>query len=134
MDYLWTPWRYAYVSTAGKNEGKPDGCIFCKLPKLADEEAKIVYRGKHCFIPNPKGAFRLWQPLGKSVSRGSKLGLTLCSRMQWLDRVFNGLSLPLVASEAGDMVRSRPKSVRLVSRREPSRRDDRGPWLRRSEA
>jgi ATP adenylyltransferase len=50
MDYLWTPWRYAYVSNASKNEGKPDGCIFCELPKLADEEAKIVYRGKHCYI------------------------------------------------------------------------------------
>jgi ATP adenylyltransferase len=50
MDYLWTPWRYAYITAASKNEGKPDGCIFCELPKLADEEAKIVYRGKHCFI------------------------------------------------------------------------------------
>ena len=49
MDYLWTPWRYAYITTAGKNEGKP-GCIFCELPKLPDEEAKIVYRGQHCYI------------------------------------------------------------------------------------
>jgi len=49
MDYLWTPWRYAYITTASKNEGK-DGCIFCELPKLADEEAKIVYRGQHCYI------------------------------------------------------------------------------------
>jgi ATP adenylyltransferase len=50
MDYLWTPWRYAYISAASKNEGKPDGCIFCELPKIADEEAKIVYRGQHCYI------------------------------------------------------------------------------------
>ncbi len=50
MDYLWTPWRYAYVTTAGKNEGKPDGCIFCELPKLPDEAAKIVRRGQHCYI------------------------------------------------------------------------------------
>jgi ATP adenylyltransferase len=50
MDYLWTPWRYTYISAASKNEGKPDGCIFCELPKLADEEAKIVYRGEYCFI------------------------------------------------------------------------------------
>ena len=50
MDYLWTPWRYAYITNAGKNEGKPDGCIFCELPKLADQDAKIVYRGQHCFI------------------------------------------------------------------------------------
>ena len=46
MDYLWTPWRYAYVSTASKVEG----CVFCELPKRSDEEAGIVHRGAHCFI------------------------------------------------------------------------------------
>ena len=50
MDYLWTPWRYAYITTAGKNEGRPEGCIFCELPKLSDEEAKIVHRGQQCYI------------------------------------------------------------------------------------
>jgi ATP adenylyltransferase len=46
MDYLWTPWRYAYV-TAKKSEG----CIFCELPKLGDDEkARIVFRGEHCYI------------------------------------------------------------------------------------
>ena len=50
MDYLWTPWRYAYITTAGKNEGKPDDCIFCELPKLPDPAAKIVYRGQNCYI------------------------------------------------------------------------------------
>jgi len=47
MDYLWTPWRYAYV-TAGE---KISGCIFCELPKLGDDaKAGIVHRGEHCFI------------------------------------------------------------------------------------
>jgi ATP adenylyltransferase len=46
MDYLWTPWRYAYVTTAGKVAG----CVFCELTKLPDEEAHIVHRGKHCFV------------------------------------------------------------------------------------
>jgi ATP adenylyltransferase len=46
MDYLWTPWRYAYVTTATK----VSGCIFDKLPKLPDEEANIVHRGIHCFV------------------------------------------------------------------------------------
>ncbi len=50
MDYLWTPWRYAYITAASKDEGKPDGCIFCELPKLPDEQAKIVYRGKLCYV------------------------------------------------------------------------------------
>jgi ATP adenylyltransferase len=50
MDYLWTPWRYAYITAATKMDGKSGECIFCELPKRADEDAKIVYRGKYCFI------------------------------------------------------------------------------------
>jgi ATP adenylyltransferase len=50
MDYLWTPWRYAYITNSAKTAGESGVCIFCELPKLSDEEAKIVYRGKHCFI------------------------------------------------------------------------------------
>ena len=46
MDYLWTPWRYAYISTAAEMSG----CVFCELPKKSDEEALIVHRGEHCFI------------------------------------------------------------------------------------
>jgi len=47
MDYLWTPWRYAYVTSAGKTSG----CIFCDLPKQNDDaKTRIVYRGEHCFI------------------------------------------------------------------------------------
>lgn len=50
MDYLWTPWRYAYIATAAKHGGKPESCIFCELPKLPDPEAKIIHRGTHCFV------------------------------------------------------------------------------------
>ena len=47
MDYLWTPWRYAYVSTAEKAVG----CVFCNAAK-SDDDAKvlIVYRGQYCFV------------------------------------------------------------------------------------
>jgi ATP adenylyltransferase len=50
MDYIFTPWRYAYITDAAKTDGKSGQCIFCDLLKLPDPEAKIVYRGKHCFI------------------------------------------------------------------------------------
>lgn len=50
MDYLWTPWRYAYITTAAKADAGPDACVFCELPKLRDQEAKIVHRGQHCFV------------------------------------------------------------------------------------
>ena len=47
MDYLWTPWRYAYITAANSISG----CIFCELPKVNDDEqTRIVYRGQHCYI------------------------------------------------------------------------------------
>lgn len=47
MDYLWTPWRYAYVSTAEKTRD----CVFCDAVNLGDDaKARIVYRGQHCFV------------------------------------------------------------------------------------
>jgi len=47
MDYLWTPWRYAYVSTAEK----VSSCVFCDAVNAGDDEkVRIVYRGQHCFV------------------------------------------------------------------------------------
>ncbi len=47
MDYLWTPWRYAYI----KDADKPSACAFCELPKEKDDrKALIVHRAKHCYI------------------------------------------------------------------------------------
>ncbi len=50
MDYLWTPWRYAYVSTADK----APGCVFCDVfdgrTEADDQSSLIVHRGAHNFI------------------------------------------------------------------------------------
>ena len=47
MDYLWTPWRYAYVAGIDKTSG----CVFCDLPKSGDDaKAGIVYRGPQCYV------------------------------------------------------------------------------------
>ena len=47
MDHLFTPWRYAYVSTAEKSEG----CVFCNaLKQNDDQKTMIVHRGRLCFI------------------------------------------------------------------------------------
>jgi ATP adenylyltransferase len=47
MDYLWTPWRYAYVTAGDKNAG----CIFCDISKAGDDrKVRIVHRGRHCFV------------------------------------------------------------------------------------
>jgi ATP adenylyltransferase len=46
MDYLWSPWRYRYVSTAGPT----DRCIFCEAVSANnDSETLIVHRARHCY-------------------------------------------------------------------------------------
>lgn len=47
MDYLWTPWRYRYVSEA-KNVS---GCVFCNAPAAnRDEEWLIVQRAVKNYV------------------------------------------------------------------------------------
>jgi ATP adenylyltransferase len=47
MDYLWTPWRYAYVSAPEKTAG----CVFCDAVRAGDDrKVLIVHRGQHCFV------------------------------------------------------------------------------------
>lgn len=47
MDYLFTPWRYAYITTADRAQG----CVFCEAFQAQnDEENRIVHRGEHCFV------------------------------------------------------------------------------------
>jgi ATP adenylyltransferase len=47
MDYLWTPWRYTYITSADR----APGCIFCdKIAENDDRRNYIVHRGEHCFI------------------------------------------------------------------------------------
>ena len=46
MDYLWSPWRYTYITA-----GEVPACIFCELLHSGDDEkALIVYRGEYNFI------------------------------------------------------------------------------------
>jgi ATP adenylyltransferase len=47
MDYVWTPWRYRYIATAGNIAG----CVFCDLPAAnRDEETFIVLRGVKNYV------------------------------------------------------------------------------------
>ena len=47
MDYLWTPWRYQYVTSAGK----PDRCVLCEAAATEDDrEFLVVYRGPKAFV------------------------------------------------------------------------------------
>jgi ATP adenylyltransferase len=47
MDYLWTPWRYRYVTTGAG----PGGCIFCAAAAQSnDKETLVVHRAARCFV------------------------------------------------------------------------------------
>jgi ATP adenylyltransferase len=47
LDYLWSPWRYPYLTALQK----PEGCIFCIMAAAGDDEnTLIVFRGEHNFV------------------------------------------------------------------------------------
>jgi ATP adenylyltransferase len=49
MDYLWSPWRFRYVSEAAKI----DRCVFCDkaaLDPLRDREELLLFRGKFNYV------------------------------------------------------------------------------------
>jgi ATP adenylyltransferase len=47
MDYLWTPWRYAYIASASKDTS----CVFCNAASAGDDKKNlIVFRGAKNFI------------------------------------------------------------------------------------
>lgn len=47
MDYLWSPWRYGYLTAPRQR----DLCIFCAMPPaLDDANTLIVFRGEHNFV------------------------------------------------------------------------------------
>jgi len=48
FDILWTPWRMEYIKNVVNK--KEDGCLFCRVQNMDDEEALIVYRGKYNFV------------------------------------------------------------------------------------
>jgi len=45
MDFLWSPWRYTYVSSAGGD----DRCVFC-LRESKDEDRLILHRARWNFV------------------------------------------------------------------------------------
>ena len=47
MDYLWSPWRYRYITEGtGSNE-----CVFCDIAASSEDEANyVVHRGTSNFV------------------------------------------------------------------------------------
>jgi ATP adenylyltransferase len=47
MDFLFSPWRYSYVTAAAK----PGECVFCAILQAQnDAESLVVHRGNGCFV------------------------------------------------------------------------------------
>ena len=43
---IWMPERLAYI----KGESKDDGCPFCNIPAMSDEDGLVVTRGVHTYV------------------------------------------------------------------------------------
>jgi ATP adenylyltransferase len=47
MDYLWSPWRYQYISKADHSQG----CIFCeRSSSRQDRDNLVLHRAEHNFV------------------------------------------------------------------------------------
>ncbi len=47
MDYLWSPWRYRYITA----EKPKSDCVFCDIANSFDDEANLViYRALHNYV------------------------------------------------------------------------------------
>jgi ATP adenylyltransferase len=47
MDYLWSPWRYRYITSTSAD----DPCIFCRAASADDDrESLVAFRGRECFV------------------------------------------------------------------------------------
>ncbi len=48
MDYLWTPWRYQYITSA---PAEPGVCVLCRAAAATDDrQALVVHRATHNFV------------------------------------------------------------------------------------
>jgi len=49
MDYLWTPWRYQYITNLA---GQPGQCVFCAAGSRTDDDrgSLVVHRATYNFV------------------------------------------------------------------------------------
>ena len=53
MDYLWSPWRYTYVSAAspGDSTSGQDSCLFCRVASESNDARNyVVLRAERSFL------------------------------------------------------------------------------------
>ncbi|HKD07017.1 MAG TPA: HIT domain-containing protein [Bryobacteraceae bacterium] len=90
MDYLWSPWRYRYLTGVEKS----DGCVFCRIAAEDDDERHlIVFRGELNFVvlnrfPYTSGHLMVVPYLHASTLSG--VDAATCSEMMTLVRASEG--------------------------------------------
>ena len=48
MEFVWSPWRYDYIASAGKT---PASCVFCiGEDRSQDADRLVLYRGNQNFL------------------------------------------------------------------------------------
>jgi ATP adenylyltransferase len=92
MDYIWTPWRYQYITSAIANEKQ--NCIFCDAAKRQDDSVTlVVHRGVSSFailnrFPYTSGHLMI-VPFKHTAEISGLDAATLTEIMQMAQRVEN---------------------------------------------
>jgi ATP adenylyltransferase len=51
MDYLWSPWRYQYVTSGAPETPGVEPCLFCRIARsVQDRENYVLHRAKRNFV------------------------------------------------------------------------------------
>lgn len=52
MERLWSPWRHAYIASAGADMTEGAGCVLCEVHKnpADDEKNFLLHRAEHNFV------------------------------------------------------------------------------------
>jgi ATP adenylyltransferase len=100
MDYLWTPWRYGYISQVHKES--QIACIFCEaLARNDDASTLIVHRGAKVFMILNRYPYTSGHVMIVPYAHVAELGLcdtaTLAEMMelsQRVEKVFGAIYKP----------------------------------------
>lgn len=51
MDFVWSPWRFHYITENADGRLHKDGCVFCRAPEAEDlSSTLVVEKGKRNYI------------------------------------------------------------------------------------
>ena len=102
MDFLWTPWRYSYVTGAPEG-GDPRGCVFCRIANAGAPgcQSLLLHRAKHNFIvlnryPYTSGHMLVapYRHVAKLAAASEETGAEMMDLTRRIERVLDKLYQP----------------------------------------